>query len=321
MASLGRMAGRVERPAAAREQRVAVAVLGDVCDVPGTSLKRPEDVWQAARTSARAGRQAQWCAVLSGPDVSGKMWLMHGDTDPADATRKFVVVAEPELVAALRAKKALYAVLADRWWLPRLHAARSVPRTTERRRAREELDKQRRTLRRKGQLLDTINAIMTHHLAIEMTARGWDHEWKPLPEGVAGMSGRRWGSLGNEGTPWTGTLPISIDGELAEQLLRATYWTSEPATTALQELADARANDEVSPTEYAVRYSRLAKQVITGPQVLRAALIRATHAFFPTTEPLPDTEPRLWDEPELLEHIPAGTSAPGAGGSRSRKSA
>jgi hypothetical protein len=174
-------------------------------------------------------------------------------------------------------------------------------------------------------LLDTASAIITYHLAVELTERGWNHDdWPELPAGTASAGGRRRGSrnrrAGDESNPRR-KLRVTIEKNLAERLLRATYKVSEPATTALEELVDARNNKEISPEDYGIKYNRLSKEVITTGDVLRDVLVRAISDFYPTTEPVPSTEPKLWEEPELLEHIPAGKPAAGVGGSRSRKSA
>lgn len=218
---------------------------------------------------------------------------------------KFVVPAEPDLVAALAFKTRLYAELARaRWWLPRYRAAKASPTAATRRAALAELHEHRGDLRRAGQLLDTGNAIITHHLTRELIARGWNHDdWDPLPDGYAGIPGRRWGSLNNPGPTWTGRLPITLDTPLAERLQRATHHVSATATQQLQELADIPGGwDRPHRRTFSAR-------IVTPADVMRTALIRATANFFPTTDPQRDTEPRLWLEPELLQHTPAAPAS------------
>lgn len=222
---------------------------------------------------------------------------MSGDARGGGRTRPFKVAAEPELVEALRAKKVLYQERADAWWSARRRAVVALPRAVQRRAAREELAALGVSLRRRGLLLDTAGAIMTHHVGVELAVRGWDREWDPVVGGAGVVPGRRYGSVQNGGPRWSGRLQVRLAEEVAERVVRATYWVSAEATAGLLGLADARAEGVVSPVEYGRRYAELAGRVVTTGQVLRAALIRATREFFPSTEGVPvSTEPRLWEE-------------------------
>lgn len=236
-------------------------------------------------------------------------------TPRSTETRWFDVVAEPELLDALSVKARAYGVQARAWWRPRWQAARDWPTTAERGLARKELEQERKELRCHGELLDTASAIITYHLGVELTERGWNHDdWPELPAGTTSVGGRRRGSrnrkAGEDEPAPRRKLRVTIGKALAERLLHATYTVSKPATTALEELADAR-NNGISPERYTAEYARLSEDVVTSGDVLRDVLDRAISDFYPTTEPVPSTEPKLWEEPELIEHIPPGQ--PGIG--------
>lgn len=186
------------------------------------------------------------------------------------APRALVLAVQPCYADALTAKAAHLRRRARAWWQPRHREASRTPGAEARRQALAELYAERDGLRQGGELLDSAAAIVIHHLRGEIAARGWERRWKPIPRGQDKMPGRRWGSPDNPGRDWTARVCLSVDGDLVDLLHRATWWTSLPATRALQQ--DGFMPPGVHP-------------VVTTGDVLRAVIRTATADWFPG--PLP----------------------------------
>ncbi|MBG0831491.1 hypothetical protein HS041_27515 [Planomonospora sp. ID67723] len=45
-------------------------------------------------------------------------------------------------------------------------------------------------LRERGDLLDTVDAALTHGIRVELAGRGWDHHWPPVQAGPLRAPGR-----------------------------------------------------------------------------------------------------------------------------------
>ncbi|RSM93780.1 hypothetical protein DMB42_52120 [Nonomuraea sp. WAC 01424] len=128
-------------------------------------------------------------------------------------------------------------------------------------------------LRRDGELTDTRDVLVTHALRAELAARGWDHDWPPPPADAPG-AGRWPGSIARS---WPESLTVRLPADLAAQLQRACAHVSAPAVAAVRVWRDAHPGIITPRTDPALweEYQRLAADVITPGDVLRAAVARA----------------------------------------------
>ncbi|SDI46784.1 hypothetical protein SAMN05421505_1556 [Sinosporangium album] len=128
-------------------------------------------------------------------------------------------------------------------------------------------------LRRRGELTDTVDVAMRHAVQAELRERGWDHAWPPPPP-TAPSSGR-WPGSRDAGYPEV--IPIRLPVSLAERVQSACAHVSAPAITALRAWRDANPGKIHDSTAQA-EYDRLAAEVVTPGDVLRAAVARVLPA-------------------------------------------
>lgn len=121
-------------------------------------------------------------------------------------------------------------------------------------------------LRANGELLDTVPAIVTLGARRLLTARGWDHAWPRADE--AKLQGRWMGAV-SVGVPER--IVCDLDPDLVEQVRRACWHTSLPATEALRSFRRAHPGVLMDPDEIA-EYNELAQEVITPGDAWRDGL-------------------------------------------------
>lgn len=219
--------------------------------------------------------------------------------------------AEPCKVEALHFAAARHAERTEEWWRPRHRAAKRVLPVTARREALAALEKERTRLQGAGELFGSASAVITHYVRAEMDRKGWlARSWRVVKNDEARLRGRRWGVPNNPMKDWTARLRVYLPDDLAEQLRRATWWTSAPAT---RELLRLRVLDPsgVDPRLDKRRAKALADIVTTG-DVLRAALDAAVEPWFPRTAPqdsqLAAVIDRLtWDDRQITKGSPDHT--------------
>ncbi|MFD8708153.1 hypothetical protein ACFV1W_37180 [Kitasatospora sp. NPDC059648] len=110
-----------------------------------------------------------------------------------------------------------------------------------RRATREKLTEEREA----GRLAGSRDWLLVPGVRAELAARGWDHDWPPVPRGAL-AAGRRWGtdpgryeSQHDEGeTRFLGRLGLRLPREIGETLQRACYWHNAEIEKQLQEWAD-----------------------------------------------------------------------------------
>ncbi|MFD0403390.1 hypothetical protein ACFVHI_35545 [Kitasatospora sp. NPDC127121] len=110
-----------------------------------------------------------------------------------------------------------------------------------RRATREALAEQREA----GHLAGSKDWLLVPGVRAELAARGWDHDWPPIPRGAL-AAGRRWGTdpsryeaQHDEGeTKFLGRLGLRLPHEVGEQLRRGCYWHNAEIEKQLQEWAD-----------------------------------------------------------------------------------
>lgn len=188
---------------------------------------------------------------------------------------RFWVAVEPDLAERLDTLVAEKLTESADWWDHQLAEVKAITDRTERRAALGELRAERERRREDGTYFDTTSSVVVHHLLAELDARGWrTRHWRPIPHSDADLPGRRWGVVPGSRGLLSGRINVQVPHELAELLRRATWWTSEPATRRLQQLADFRT---LTDTQLAER-DRLRARVITTGDVLRAAANRALGA-------------------------------------------
>lgn len=162
-----------------------------------------------------------------------------------------------------------------------------------------------------GELAGSRDWLLVPGVIAELTARGWDKEWPPIPPGALG-AGRRWGTdpgrysaHHDEGeTRFLGRLGVRLPHELGEGLQRACYWHNAEIEKQLQEWADrwgdgpavimqesvrehggvtvlaemAAAFKQTPPAEELDQRRELRAKVVTTGDILRAALDQALAA-------------------------------------------
>ncbi|MEU4235525.1 hypothetical protein AB0F17_65640 [Nonomuraea sp. NPDC026600] len=131
-------------------------------------------------------------------------------------------------------------------------------------------------LRREGELADTRDVLVAHALRAELAERGWDHDWPPPPADTP-ASGRWPGSLDRA---WPESVSVRLPVDLAARLQRACAHVSAPAIAAVRAWRDAHPGIITARTDPELweQYQRLAADVITPGDVLRAAVTRALPA-------------------------------------------
>ncbi|WP_176728509.1 hypothetical protein [Planobispora rosea] len=101
-------------------------------------------------------------------------------------------------------------------------AARAEART----RARQRLEQ----LRARGELLDTVDAALAHGVRLELTARGWNRAWPPVP--ASAPSSGRW--PGSREAGWGERVPARLPVALAGRVQAACWHASAEAITTLR---------------------------------------------------------------------------------------
>ncbi|MGW6310618.1 hypothetical protein ACWFRQ_38260 [Streptomyces niveus] len=107
--------------------------------------------------------------------------------------------------------------------------------------ARLRIRLERDRLRAAGKLSGTRTAVMSAALRTVLKRRGLDRDWPAPPVGTTTAAGRRWGStqrVGEDGEEMDARVEIKLPPGLGETVVRAAYWTSEPAVTELKRWAD-----------------------------------------------------------------------------------
>jgi hypothetical protein len=130
----------------------------------------------------------------------------------------------------------------------------------------------------------------------------WARRWRPIPHNEGELPGRRWGVTPNSRGELTTRLRVHLPADLGELIRRATWWTSAPATTRLQELAEIRT---LSEDQLAER-DRLRAQVVTTGDLIRAAAGRAARRQ-PPSRGYPD---RAASTPTPEQRTPAKAAEP-----------
>jgi hypothetical protein len=109
--------------------------------------------------------------------------------------------------------------------------------------ARVRIRQEQTRLRARGTLRGSKALVVAPGVRAELKARGMTKTFAAVPAGDAGASGRRvgagprhYGRLSEEDTTTlTDRVSVELPDELGEQLVRACYWTSQPAVEALWE--------------------------------------------------------------------------------------
>jgi hypothetical protein len=141
------------------------------------------------------------------------------------------------LAQAVKAKVAEEKRREREWWNDALEEVLMIEDPTERRQARAELQAEKQRRRDAGEVLPSSDALLHHYLVQVLAAKGWDRRYKPVPDGEASVSGRRWGvTPGSSRTgDGKGRLSCRVPMRVWEQVRRAAYWTSAPHVKKLQE--------------------------------------------------------------------------------------
>lgn len=85
-------------------------------------------------------------------------------------------------------------------------------------------------LRRRGQLIDSLDALVTAGLCTVLKERGWDHEWDVVPR-QARARGR---SCDSPGSGWPEQVSVRLPADLVDTVRAACWHTSRQARDALE---------------------------------------------------------------------------------------
>ncbi|WP_440106487.1 DUF4158 domain-containing protein [Streptosporangium sp. H16] len=125
-------------------------------------------------------------------------------------------------------------------------------------------------MRERGELADTVDALLTHAVRVEMTFRSWDVDWPSPPLGAPRAG--RW--PGSRDGGWPEKIVARLPVDLVAQVHAACWNTSKDAIEVLRRWRDAHPAVVLS-REDLTGYEELAAQVSTPGQVWRAAIARA----------------------------------------------
>ncbi|MFD7556468.1 hypothetical protein ACFV9E_18260 [Streptomyces sp. NPDC059835] len=149
----------------------------------------------------------------------------------------------------------------DRWFthgLPREEAARI------RAAWRAEVERLRTT----GELLDTLDVLAAFGVRAELRARGWDHDWPPLPPEAPAENGRWPGSRDKR---FTGSLTLRLPAELATRTRAGCWDVSKAAVAELRRWRDRNPGTVRDVAELHL-YEQHAANITTPGDIWRAAI-------------------------------------------------
>jgi hypothetical protein len=139
----------------------------------------------------------------------------------------------------------------------------------------------RAELREDGQLLDSLDAVVMLEVRAELRARGWDHDWPPLP--AEALIPGRWPGSRDGGYPEK--LPVRLPAGLVLRVRSACWHTSAEAIGQLRDWRDrwpdalpTRAFREHHEDQALTEYEELAAKVTTTGEVWRSAIERLVDA-------------------------------------------
>lgn len=132
-------------------------------------------------------------------------------------------------------------------------------------------------LRERGELVDTLDVLVTGGVRAKLAERGWDHAWPALP--TQALIPGRW--PGSRDGGWPEKLTVRLPSVLVTTTLSACWHTSAEAIGKLRDWRD-RYPDALptrpfrSETEdkALAEYDQLAAQVTTAGEIWRAAVTR-----------------------------------------------
>ncbi|WP_329073475.1 hypothetical protein [Amycolatopsis sp. NBC_01480] len=181
---------------------------------------------------------------------------------------KFEVAVEDHVAERVGAVVEAHIEESTAWWSGQLAAVHAIGKPAVRRAELAKLRAERDRRRAAGEHFDTMSSVIVYQLLAVLDGKGWrGRRWRPIPHGEGELPGRRWGVAPNSRGYLSGRLRVHLPADLAELMRRATWWTSAPATTRLQELAGYRT---LSADQLAER-TRLRTQVITTGDLIREA--------------------------------------------------
>lgn len=211
---------------------------------------------------------------------------------------RFVIAVPEDVPGRLDAVVRRARELEDAWWSGRVERARAVRpapgqlTAAARRQATAAAWQERHQHRAAGHLLGSRDRLVAHAVTLELAARGWDHDWPPVPDPAATTPGRRWGTV-----PLRLRAKISLElpSRLGDQVRSAAYWTSAEAVEQLQAWHDRygrgpAGGDPDAPragVEALTERDRWRARVTTTGDIIRAGIIRAITAGAPTPPPAP----------------------------------
>jgi hypothetical protein len=136
--------------------------------------------------------------------------------------------------------------------------------------------------RRRGKILDTVPALVEFGARRLLRVRGWDHEWPPVPRGMAVQG--RWPGARDVGTGET--INARIDALLVERVRAACWTTSKPAIEELWAWRDRNPGPDVlEDEEEMAEYERLSLLVCTPGDFWRDAIEEVLPLFRPPGRP------------------------------------
>ncbi len=132
-------------------------------------------------------------------------------------------------------------------------------------------------LRESGELVDTLDVLVACGVRAELTERGWDRKWPPLP--AQALLPGRW--PGSRDGAWPEGVTVRLPSGLVNTVRSACWHTSEEAIGQLRDWRDKypdalpnRPFRSAREDQALAEYERLAAQVTTVGAIWRAGVSR-----------------------------------------------
>ncbi|MGK5532085.1 hypothetical protein [Streptomyces sp. URMC 129] len=187
-------------------------------------------------------------------------------------TRERLTALKPLLAAERRRARAL--AREERWDTDGLAGREAAER-------RAAWQRHKARLRQRGELVDTLDALVTFGVRAELAERGWNRRWPPVP--AEALLPGRW--PGSRDGAWPEKVPLRLPATVVGTVRGGCWHTSAEAIGQLRDWRDrypdalpTRAFRTEHEDEALAEYERLAAQVTTVGTIWRAGIARALAA-------------------------------------------
>jgi len=142
--------------------------------------------------------------------------------------------------------------------------------TAQHSQARRDLRARQAQLRRAGELRGTHGLTLLPALRAQLAERGWlTRRWRNVPPGAG--HGRPWGAP-DQG--FRGKVILQLPDDVAQVVLRGSYWSSLPHVRRLQEWTDRNSVSRARVSQPQLETRRqISAKIVTAHDVLRQAMV------------------------------------------------